>query len=499
MTGQVVTASADHRDVRCLSPAGRVFGCSNREDGFTIIESAIAGLVLIVGMLGVLTMLSGSLRTTAVTNERVGASNLARELVENTRGLDYADMSAQLVRDRLQARGLGSGTPWTIERRNVTYAVSATSCTYDSPTDKLAAVAPENVCTPQPAAAAGDSNGDDFRRTTFQVTWNGAGGDRSITQTTLVVNPSGGLGPRVTAFAPVTQTITSAAATTASVTWTTSAAKTLHWAVDDGVSSGTVSGSTSETTSFETNWAIGDSGSETEILDGAYQMTAQPFSDRDIAGEVKRANIVLNRRRPYAPHTFDGGHNTRVGDIVDMEWSRNKERDVLGYRVVWSGADKTAGTADDEQVCPLPAEAEMLTPTTTSCADFSPPSGATKYYVAAMDRASDNALREGDRRSLSVSAASSRPGPPLGLAVTTVNGLPRVIWLAPAILPLLSPNVSFYRIYRDGERYDRVSSDTLTYTDTSPTDDEHRYWVTAVDNTYNESIAIGPAIWLRIS
>ena len=191
-----------------LSPPGDTPGCAGHDDGFSLIEVTIGGLVLIVGMLGVLTLLSTSLRTTAVNNERVGATNLARELVESARGLDYADMSGTLLRQRLQARGLGSGTPWTIERRNVTYTIGAASCAYDSPTDKLAAAPPAGVCTPQPIAASGDPNGDDFRRTTFTVTWDGSAADRSLTQTTLVVNPSGGLGPRIVGFTPVGQTIT---------------------------------------------------------------------------------------------------------------------------------------------------------------------------------------------------------------------------------------------------------------------------------------------------
>ena len=441
-------------------------------------------------MLGVVSMLTQSVRATGVTNERVGATNLARELIEGARALDYDDMSGQLVRDRLQARGLGSGTPWTIERRNTTYTVTATSCTYDTPADRLATVAPANVCTPQPSGTSGDPNGDDFRRTSFNVAWHGVGGVKSVTQTTLVLNPSGGLGPRVSGVSPVTQTIT-ANDPTVSVNWTTTIASTLAWAVDDGASAGTVSGGAGGSTSFTTTWPIGVSGSGTEILDGIYQVVAQPFDDRDIAGEVKRANVVLNRRRPYAPATLAGGHDTRAGDIVDFDWTRNLERDVLGYRVVWTGADATAGNGDDRQVCPLPADAEMLTPTTTSCSDFSPPSGAATYYVAALDRASDNALREGDRRSLSVSAPGSRPNAPLGLIVATIAGQPRLTWLP----PLLSA-VSFYRIYRDGVRYDRASSGSLIYTDTDPGSGSHSYQITAVNSSYNESNALGPVVWV---
>ena len=55
-----------------------------------------------------------------------------------------------------------------------------------------------------------------------------------------VTNPTGGLGPRITGFTPVTQSITSALTTSASIAWTTTAAATLNWIVDDGQSSGSV-------------------------------------------------------------------------------------------------------------------------------------------------------------------------------------------------------------------------------------------------------------------
>ena len=76
-----------------------------REDGFSIVEILVATFVLIVGILGVLVLLTGALRTTSVNITRVGATNLARELVERTRGLDYDDMTSALVKTRLQARG----------------------------------------------------------------------------------------------------------------------------------------------------------------------------------------------------------------------------------------------------------------------------------------------------------------------------------------------------------------------------------------------------------
>ena len=257
--------------------------------------------------------------------------------------------------------------------------------------------------------------------------------------------------------------------------------------MDDGLSSGTVTG----TTSFTSTWDIGTSGSGAEILDGAYQMTAQPFDDRGVAGEAKRANIVLNRRQPYPPPTLQGGHNTRLGDWVELQWSPNNERDILGYKAVWSGFDGVAGTFDDLQVCPLLSEGTMLPPTTTACVDLAPPIGPTKYYVVAVDRNRDGLLRDGDRRLLTIGAASPRPAaPPWPLNIASVNGLPRLSWSPPS-----SGAVQFYRIYRDGTRYDRTSDATTSFTDASAGSSAHFYWITAVDNTFNESDVLGPVIW----
>ncbi|MGH2899666.1 MAG: type IV pilus modification PilV family protein, partial [Solirubrobacteraceae bacterium] len=376
------------------------------ESGFTIVEVVAATVVLMIGMLGVLAMLSGALRATASNNERVGATNVARELVETARGLDFDDLTSGLVATRLQARGLGSGSPWTILRRGVTYTVTTTTCAFDDPADGYAASPPANACSTH--AAGADANGDDFRRTTFTVSWRDAGSSvtKSASQSTLIVNPSGGLGPRITCFTPVSQTYAPAApaapaacpaaaglASTANdvhLTWTTTEAQSLHWEADDGASRADVTGTPNATggTTFTTHWDIGSSGSGTEVLDGSYVISAQAFDALNIAGETKRADVVLNRRQPYAPPALQGGHDTRLGDWVDLRWGLNSERDILGYRLIWAGPDNAVGNGNDAQVCPLPSASPSYVSTTTqSCADFSPPAGATTYYIVAIDRA----------------------------------------------------------------------------------------------------------------
>lgn len=464
--------------------------------GFALVEVLVATVVLLVGMLGILSLLTGSLRTTSMNNARVSGTNLARELVERTRGLAYDDMQGGLVQTRMQAAGLGSGSPWTIERRGVVYNASALSCTYDDPTDGFAATPPVGVCTPQPPPTPGaptDANGEDFRRTTFRLTWlpGGAGPEQSVTQATLVVNPSGGLGPRVTDIAPVTQTITGPGVSTVPVTWTTTLASALQWSVDDGVSTGSVTG----TTSFTAQWPIGISNTVGgapnvgERLDGPYEMTAQPYDDRNIAGEAMRANIVLNRRRPYAPPSLEGGHNTRPGWAgVELEWGRNKERDILGYRTTWAGGDGVVGTGDDQPACLNADGGTLLKATTTSCLYITPSSGAATYYVVAVDRDANNDLRAGDPRTLQIPAAGGRPNPPTALVATSLTSNRVLVWVMPITIPLLGgvPQ-SFYRIYRDGVRYDTAPGNAITYTDTGAGDATHQYSVTAVSSTFNES------------
>jgi len=452
-----------------------------------MIEVMVAALLLIAGILAVLVMYGGALRTTVTSNTRVAATNLARELVETAREIDYNDLQA--VAAEAQVRGLGSGTPWTIERRGTAYRVTATTCVFDSPTDGYATTVPANACNTN--AAGVDANGDDIRRVTFELRWDDAGSERVMSQTTLVVNPAGGLGPRILSTSPLTQTIT-ANVGSVGVLWTTTAAQSLRWEVDDGLSHGSING----TTSFMATWNIGTSGSGTEVLDGSYTMTARSFDERDVPGETRRADIVLNRRAPYAPTGFVGGHNTRLGDWVELEWAPNRERDILGYRVVWAGADDALGTADDEQACPTPASGSLLAPTTTSCADLSAESGSQVYSLLAVDRDAGNALRVGTPRTRAVSAAGSPPRSPLVLVVLNVGGLPRLTWTAP-----LLEDVAFYRIYRDGtsyaHRYDRTSGGLITtWTDTQPATGSHSYWVTSVDSDFNESDPVGPVAWL---
>lgn len=459
--------------------------------GFTLVEVMVAMLVLLVGILGTLKLFDGALTGTAGNNARVGATNLGRELAETARGLDYDKLTPALLADTLQARGLGAATPWKIVRRGVSYTIAESVCTYDDAADKIASSAPDNVCSSLPPGATGDDNGDDFRRVTFDVSWSDQGRTRSLAHNELVANPAGGLGPRITSLSPLTQTITTNLST-ATITYQTVAAAALHWRADNGEDEANATGGP---TNWVVNWSIGSVGSG-EILDGTYRVTGQAFDSLGVPGDSKLATVILNRRRPYAPPSLSGGHDTRVSDWVDLEWALNSERDIIGYRVFWSGPDDVAGNGDDVQVCPSNPVA-LLSEEASSCTDLGPADGgATQYYVVAYDRNPADQVAAGDRRSVSIAAPGPRPDPATGplVATTGANGDPVLTWQAPP-----TGAVSFYRIYRDGtaigNRHDRTGNSARTWSDDDAGATGHQYWVTAVNSQYNESDPLGSVSW----
>ena len=52
------------------------------QSGFTIIEVMIAALVLAIGMFGTVALVERADQATLLTNQREGATNLAREVLE---------------------------------------------------------------------------------------------------------------------------------------------------------------------------------------------------------------------------------------------------------------------------------------------------------------------------------------------------------------------------------------------------------------------------------
>jgi len=446
------------------------------EDGLTLVEVLVAAVILVVGVLGLLSVLDTANAGTATVRAREGATTLARQVTEAARSIPYGSLTPQLLEGELQTQPGLTRRPadkdWTILRRGIRYTVSASVCVVDDPADGTGAHADLGACPESGAPGSTDRNPDDYRRVRVTVSWGTASPDLRVEQVALVNNPGSAAGPAVTGLTlspPTTSPITSAAPTVGFTATTSSPAAAVAWSVD-GVVQATATGSS---TSWTFSWPVA------HLVDGTYLVTARAFDRTGSSGAVRSATITLNRTVPAAPAGFVGGRN---GAVVDFEWLPSPERDVVGYRV-FRGAPGGDGTL----VCALTRE--------TACQDTDPPGGTPSYYVVANDLDPAGDHRDGTASEpITVTTSSQAPGPPTELTAESAGGATTLSWRAPAAD---GAAVAFYRIYRDGtavaHRYDRTGSGSeLSYTDSRTDGTEHRYTVTAVSSQLAESAHLGP-------
>ena len=152
------------------------------ERGFTLVEVMVAVVLLIVGVLGVVTMVTGANAQTAVTKSREGATNLSREVIDAARGVDYDSLTSSGVVAALQTEpGLADSDTtlagWQINRRGVVYTIASLPiCIVDAQADGYGAhpapsdPAAPSYCSGQTTGTA-DPNPDDFRRMDVSITW----------------------------------------------------------------------------------------------------------------------------------------------------------------------------------------------------------------------------------------------------------------------------------------------------------------------------------------
>jgi len=511
MTLKRQRSGADHRIMRAPVTSVR------DESGYTLVELLVAAIVLILGVLGSFALLDGANKTTVSNNARMGATNLSREILENARSIDYDKLNDAQMVDALQAKpGMSAtGTPWKVTRRGIEFTVETSVCTFDDPKDNVAATPPADVCTPQapvPASAgtlAPETQPDDFRRVGVKLTWNTGRGPITIDQTSLVNNPSGGLGPRITKFlAPPDNINQFASGSTATFPTETTLAGSVRWN-SDGSPNG-AGDATGGPTVWTTTWQLGSAAvpidppasgawpaqyTAATVLDGTYTVTAQAFDDRGIAGDSRVAVLPLNRSFPLTVTGFEAGRNSYQGS-VDFQWEPNPECDIIGYEVWHSGPDSTLGNGNDSLIC---STGDV---NATSCSDTSPAAGTPGYYVVALDKTdiadSASATRTSQNGKV-VSVPSTPPAAPLAPLLLPIEldgstGNPQLTWTHQN-----TAGVRFFRIYRDtcdpgppvkcdvGDRYDSTPANGTSWVDPNPAGATHRYWVTAVGPSLNES------------
>lgn len=130
------------------------------QEGFTLVEVLVAGLVLVVGILGTVALVDAANRQTARNLGEEGATNLAREVTEVARGAPFSALTASgtaaaAIRELVPGSGpLSSGAGWDVTRRGVTYAVAVDAC-------RIAASGDGACAGPPPGGWGTDPPGND--------------------------------------------------------------------------------------------------------------------------------------------------------------------------------------------------------------------------------------------------------------------------------------------------------------------------------------------------
>jgi Tfp pilus assembly protein PilV len=489
------------------------------EDGFTLIEVLIAALILIVGIGALFGLLDSSVKASYQTRAREGATNLARQVLEDARTIPFAQLSPSSITEQLQAmNGLKDQSPstagWQVVQREsgtaagITYTVSVTECSIDDAKDGFG-VHDTTYCKDAgekewKAGETADPQPADLKRVAVDVTWVAKGRSPDVRQVETLTAAGESVGLSASNLKLITPNVV---AKTAPVITVEPAGKTLVFTVEGPTGTTAMTWSLDgarrspaptlkEGTIWTFSWSIGG------LSDGSYEVSAQAINASGVVGPPISISVALIRGAPAAPAVIAGGFNTvNVGGtpkkVSELQWKANSERNVIGYRVY---------NPAKELVCPTSMATLSLA---VSCIDFSPPSPTAanlKYEVVALYRkAVEKAGEEKLSEEISESPAGSftltggspppagpnAPGSPLTL-VRNADGSVTLNWSAPAS----GPAVGFYRIYRGSTDYTSrldvtASGATTTYTDTDAVGTQS-YWVTAVSSNLTESPFLGP-------
>jgi Tfp pilus assembly protein PilV len=473
------------------------------EAGFTLFETLIAAVVLVVGLTTLLGLLDTSLKATAATRAREGATNLARQILEDAREIPFAQLSPSSLTTELQEReGLkdaSASAGWQVVQRGVTYTVTDSECSIDDPKDGYGvhenALKENPFCSDSATTGTADAQPEDLKRVTVDVTWTARGRKPDVHQVETLTSAGEAPGLNATNLHLATGTVYSGTPAepvittqpaSSSLTFEVSAPSStaaMKWSLEG------VTGSPAPAYKTGTTWSFSWSIPLATVTDGTYQVNAQAIDATGVVGPPVTLSVTLLRSTPAAPKGLAGGYNTLLVEgaaqkVVELEWQANTERNVIGYRIY---------NQNKALVCPSSATTLSLS---LSCIDFSPlsTSSALTYTAYAIYRNFKGELAEGAGAAFTIVAGppAAPNAPKLLEAKKEEDGSVRLKWTAPESG---GPAVTFYRVYRGSKnytsRYAVVTAGTNEYSDTSATS-SHEYWVTAVDANLTESAFLGP-------
>src|SRR3954464_10225171 len=291
------------------------------ENGFTLVEILVAITILLVGVLGVTTMITVSDKTTVINNSRQGATAVVRRALETSRSLSFRSIKSATLASSIQTASPDLATTqagtWKVARDGYVYTLDATVCRVDDDSDGYGAhdSADPLFCSDNTTTRTADRQAGDYKRVTVTATWTANGQTKSMKQVTLV--PPGGVGdaPAATDVHPTSPTATagqplliSTRPNPSQITFGAPATNNpgyMSWLIDgtplltcpptttscSGAGSAwsftwdigtptidTVSGSVNQ------NMCVAPTTSNGYVFDGTYQVGAEPLDSNGLAG-----------------------------------------------------------------------------------------------------------------------------------------------------------------------------------------------------------------------
>ncbi|TMK24835.1 MAG: hypothetical protein E6G62_07125 [Actinobacteria bacterium] len=300
--------------------------CGN--EGFTLFETLIASVVLIIGLTTLFGLLDISVKASAATRAREGGTSLAREILEDARTLAYSQIAPNSITGTLQAmRGLentSGGPTWQIKRRGVIYTVTVKECAIDDPKDGFGkhenALTKENPFCKDPGEVEGtppaDAQPEDFKRITAEVTWPATGRKPVIKQVETLTAAGEAPGLSASELKLIKPVLGAENSPTAPVivkqplenqlvfsVLSPAGTKALEWSLD-GVRQ------TNEPTLISgTEWQFSWFIPTAEVSDGTYKVAVQAVDTTGVYGPPVSISVTLDRNIPAAPKITYAGFN----------------------------------------------------------------------------------------------------------------------------------------------------------------------------------------------
>jgi hypothetical protein len=383
------------------------------DDGFLLLETLIAAVFLVVGLMGAFALLDLSAETMAATRAREGGVNLAREILEDAGTIPFSELSPS-IKDKLQQMPALAPKPpgpaWQIERRGYTYTITVEECSVDDPKDGLGKH--DSTFCPGQTEGTADAIPVDLKRVTAKVSYFARGRTHEVREAETFGSAGEQLGLSATELKlasteavttiekPTEPTITSASVTKLTFSVTAPAGTTaIDWSLDGLVQSTPVAVK-SGTTQWTFSWTI--SG----FSDGTYQIGAQAEQANGVVGQAVTIPVKLIRSVPAAPSGVTGGFNSiyvsseaTKTQVAELQWQANTEPNVIGYRVY---------NPSGKEVCPGSPSTLSLE---VSCVDLSPPpmtASNLTYSVVALYRNSSGVVTESPATTVTLVGATSK-------------------------------------------------------------------------------------------